>query len=304
LHYLVDGFAVDLGDGGDVFGGFEAAFDFEGADAEFDEAGDFFDGGEVLGGEEVAFVAEVDEGTVDDHLIGHATGLGALATVGAASAEGFGGEALAGVGDAEGAVDEDFQGEFGMVVGLEAFEFAEGEFAGEDGLVDVEALGEFESLRGGDGHLGGRVEAEAGGDAFDKFGEAEVLDDDGVDAGVFEVAELGFGVGEFGGEDEGVEGDVTFDAVGVEEGHQAGEVFFGEVVGAEAGVEAGHAEVDGVGAVGDGGASAVPVTGGGEEFGEEGHWDCGLRIAGENWGILGMKLLGKGVWWRPFDGDF
>jgi CHAT domain-containing protein len=38
---------------------------------------------------------------------------------------------------------------------------------------------------------------------------------------------LGFGVGEFGGEDEGVEGDVAFDAVGVEEGHQAGQVFFG-----------------------------------------------------------------------------
>ena len=271
LHHLVDGFAVDLGDGGDVFGGFEAAFDFEGADAEFDEAGDFFDGGEVLRGEEVAFVAEVDEGTVDDHLIGHATGLGALAAVGAAAAEGFGGEALAGVGDAEGAMDEDFEGEFGMVVGLEAFELAEGEFAGENGLVDVEAFGEFESLRGSDGHLGGGVEAEAGGDLFDEFGEAEVLDDDGVDAGVFEVAELGFGVGEFGGEDEGVEGDVAFDAVGVEEGHQAGEIFFGEVVGAQAGVEAGHAEVDSVGTVGDSGAGAVPVAGGGEEFGEEGH---------------------------------
>jgi hypothetical protein len=280
LKCFVDGFAIDLGDGGDVFGGFEAAFDFEGADAEFDEAGDFFDGGEVLGGEEVAFVAEIDEVAVDDHLVGHATGLGALAAVGAAAAEGFGGEALAGVSDAEGAVDEDFQGEFGVVVGLEAFELAEGEFAGEDGLVDVEAFGEFESLRGGDGHLGGGVEAEAGGDAFDEFGEAEVLDDDGVDAGVFEVAELGFSVGEFGGEDEGVEGDVTFDAVGVEEGHQAGEIFFGEVVGAQASVEAGHAEVDSVGTVGDSGAGAVPVTGGGKEFGEEHQWVILDRIKG------------------------
>lgn len=204
-------------------------------------------------------------------MIGHATGLGALATVGAAAAEGFGGEALAGVGDAESAVDEDFEGEFGMVVGLEAFEFAEGEFAGEDGLVDAEAFGEFQSLRGGDGHLGGGVEAEARGGFFYQLSKAKVLDDDGVNAGVFEVAELGFGVGEFGGEDEGVEGDVTFDAVRVEECHQAGQVFFGEVIGAQAGVEAGHAEINGVGAVGDGGTGAVPVTGGGEEFGEEGH---------------------------------
>ncbi len=115
---------------------------------------------------------------------------------------------------------------------------------------------------------------------------------------------MGFGVGEFGGEDEGVEGDVTFDAVGVEEGHQAGEVFFGEVVGAKAGIEAGHAEVDGVGAVGDGGAGAVPVTGGREEFGEEGHWDCGLRIGDcglgiGDWGLgiadCGLRIAGCGL---------
>ena len=53
----VEGFAVDLGDGGDVFGGLETAFDFEGFDAGFDEVGDEVDGGEILGGEEVALLA-------------------------------------------------------------------------------------------------------------------------------------------------------------------------------------------------------------------------------------------------------
>ena len=46
----VDGLAVDAGDAGDVFRGFEAAFDFEAADAELDEVRDFVDGGEVLRG--------------------------------------------------------------------------------------------------------------------------------------------------------------------------------------------------------------------------------------------------------------
>ena len=137
------------------------------------------------------------------------------------------------------------------------------------------------------------METEAGGDFFDEFGEAEVLDDDGIDAAVLEVEELGFGVREFGGEDEGVEGDVTFDAMGVEEGHEAGEVFLGEVVGAQAGIEPGHAEKDGVGTVGDGGAGTVPVAGGGEEFGERGHEGRGWgRFAYGAW--LAMGDLGGG----------
>ncbi len=268
---MVDGFAIDLGDGGDVLGGLEAAFDFEAADAERDELGDLLDGGEILRGEQVAFVAEVAEFTIDDHLIGHTAGLGAFAAVGAAATERFGGEALAGVGDAEGTVDEDFEREFGVVGGVEALELAQGELAGEHGLVDAQALGEGQPLGRGDGHLGGGVQPKARGDSFDEFSQAKVLNDDGIDARFLKEAELGFCGGEFGGEDEGVEGDVAFHAVRVEEGHQGGEVVGGKVVGPQAGVELGHAEVDGVGPVGDGGASAVPVAGGGEQFGDEEH---------------------------------
>ena len=137
LHYFVDGFAIGLGDGGDVFWGFESAFDFEAADAEGDELGDFIDGGEVLWREQVTFVAEVAEFAIDDHLIGHTAGLGALAAVGAAATERFGGEALAGVGDTESTVDEDFEREFWVIGGVEALKFTEGELAGEHGLVDA-----------------------------------------------------------------------------------------------------------------------------------------------------------------------
>ena len=111
----IDGFAVDGGDGGDVFGGFQAAFDFEAGYAAGDESGDFPDGSEVLRGEEVVFVPEGGGCAVNNQLIRHATSLGALAAVGAALSEGFAGEALAGVGDAEGAMDEDFEGDAGVL---------------------------------------------------------------------------------------------------------------------------------------------------------------------------------------------
>ena len=104
----VEGFAVNFGDGGDVFGGLEAAFDFEGLDPGFDEVGDEVNGGEVLGGEEVAVLAHFFELAVDDEFIRHAAGLRAFAAVGGTLTEGFGGEALSGVGDAEGAVDKNF----------------------------------------------------------------------------------------------------------------------------------------------------------------------------------------------------
>ena len=44
--------------------------------------------------------SEVPDDTVDNDFVGHAAGLGAFAAVGGALAEGFGGEALSGIGHA------------------------------------------------------------------------------------------------------------------------------------------------------------------------------------------------------------
>ena len=285
----VDGLAVDAGDAGDVFGGFEAAFDFEAADAELDEVRDFVDGGEVLRGEEIGTTAGVAGLAVDDELIGHAAGLGAFAAIGAAVAEAFASETLTGVGDAEGSVDEDLEGDAGV---LEAFEFAEGEFAGEDGAVEPETVHEGETFRRRDGHLGARVEFEVRGDGAGEEGEADVLDDDGVDAGGFEETELVGGGGEFAGEDERVHGHEAADPAVVEELHDGGEIGFGEVVGAETCVEAREAEVDGVGAVGDGGPDAFEVAGWGEQFGEGGSGGSHDGVHGCRWG--GVQADGAG----------
>ena len=105
----VKGLAVDACDAGDVFGGFQAALDLERGDAGADEVGEDVETGEVLRTEEVAAVAEIDLLAVGDKVVGKPAGLGAFAAVGGAAAERLAGEALAGVGDAEGAVDEDLQ---------------------------------------------------------------------------------------------------------------------------------------------------------------------------------------------------
>ena len=73
--------SIDAGDGGDVFWGFEAAFDFETFHTGADEVWDEIDGGEILRGEEVAVLSEVLGDAIDDDFVGHAAGLGALAAV-------------------------------------------------------------------------------------------------------------------------------------------------------------------------------------------------------------------------------
>ena len=168
---------------------------------------------------------------------------------------------------------------------MEALDFFDGEFAGEDGAFEgEEGLDEAEAFGGGDGHLGRSVEFDVRGDLAGHFREAEVLNDEGIDASLGDEAELALGGLELAGENQGVHRDEALHAVFVEEGHQLGQVGFGEVVGAQAGVEFRHAEVDRVGSGGDCGAGAVPVAGGAEEFrGEVGVH--GGELAGEAWNV-------------------
>ncbi len=102
----------------------------------------------------------------------------------------------------------------------------------------------------------------SGTDGAGHFRETEILNDEGIDSGGGDEAELLFRCLQLAGEDEGVHGDEAFDAVLVEVVHELGEIFLGEIVGAKAGVEFRQTEVDGIGTGGDGGACAVPVSGG------------------------------------------
>ncbi|OQB92401.1 MAG: hypothetical protein BWX86_01839 [Verrucomicrobia bacterium ADurb.Bin122] len=263
----VEGLAVHARDAGDVLRGFEAALDLERGDAEAHELGQQVDAGEVLRAEQVFAVAERDELPIAEELVRQAAGLGALAAVGGAAAERLAREALAGVGHAEGAVHEDLQRERRGGLGrLDGGEVGEGVFAGEHDELRAELAGKLHAGGAGDRHLRGGVDREIGRERADEAGDADVLHDGGIDSGGDDGAQVALGVGEFVGEDEGVEGDVAAHAALVEERHEPGQVGEREVVGAHAGVEALEAEVDGIGAVFDGGAHALPVAGGREQL--------------------------------------
>ena len=93
------------------------------------------------------------------------------------------------------------------------------------------------------------------------FCETEILNDEGIDSGFADKSELFFSGFDLVGEDQGVHGDETFDAVFVKISHELGEIGFGKIIGAETRVEFGQTEVDGIGTSGDSSAGAVPVSG-------------------------------------------
>lgn len=88
------------------------------------------------------------------------------------------------------------------------------------------------------------------------------LDDEGIDSGFADQAQLFFSGFDLVREDQGIHGDETFDSVFVKISHELGEVCFGKIIGTETCVEFGQTEVDGIGTSGDSSAGAVPVSGG------------------------------------------
>ena len=151
---------------------------------------------------------------IDEQLIRQAAGLGTLAAVGAAAAEGFAGEALAGVGDAQGAVDENFQRHIGggVILRISARESSRARTA----RLDAEAPDKLDAAGFGEGHLGGGVDGQGWAEAGGEPGDAQVLDDHGVGAGRGNGGEIIGGGGELIGEDQGVEGDEATGVVAVE----------------------------------------------------------------------------------------
>ena len=100
--------------------------------------------------------------------------------------------------------------------------------------------------------------------------EAQILDEHRIDAGRRDLPHELLDLRQLAGEHERVERDIAFQAAAVQLGHQRRQIGHVKILGAGAGVEARiEAEIDGVRAVFDRGANAVPVAGRGEEFGRE-----------------------------------
>ena len=104
------------------------------------------------------------------------------------------------------------------------------------------------------------MDLELGRDRPDQAGQAEVLHDDGIDAGRRDLPHRRFQVGQLGGEDQRIERHISLDAPSMEEGHDLGQVGDVEVVGAHPRVVAGEAEVDGIRPVLHRGEQAGPIA--------------------------------------------
>ncbi len=175
----IDRLAVDLADGGDVFGGFQTPLDLEAGDAEADQVGDFFHGGEVLRRKEVAALAEIAQRPIDHHPVGEAAGLGALAAIGAPLAERFAGEALSRIGDAEAPWTKTSRG--GLPDSENRAISRSGKLPRQDDPRRAEPGREAGPLRRCNCHLGRGVDLDVGRDRPRQFDQPEVLDNDGVD---------------------------------------------------------------------------------------------------------------------------
>ena len=105
----IEGPAVVPRDVGDVLGRLEPAFDLEAAHAGVDELRHERVRGQILRAQQIFDIAQIDVFAVADQVVGQPAGLGTLAAVRAAAAERFAGQALAGIGHAQRAVDEHFE---------------------------------------------------------------------------------------------------------------------------------------------------------------------------------------------------
>src|SRR5689334_19007470 len=95
----------------------------------------------------------------------------------------------------------------------------------------------------------------------DEATDTDVLNDSGVHARRDHGAEIFFGLLPLVLEYKRVEGDVTLNAATVKEFHEAREIGFSKIVRPHAGVEFFETEIDGVGAILDGGFGALPIAG-------------------------------------------
>ena len=243
--------AIEVDGGGDVEGRLLAAFDLEGGDVGAAELREEVGCGQILHGHEVGVaaaalaVADVEASPAD---------VGAGAAVSGGATEGGGEAAEAAVGVAEGAVDEDLGLDAGQVG--DACDFGDGEFACEDDARESETPCGLGAMGVMDGELGAGVELEVGEVFADELEDAPVLDDEGVDVEFAEFLEEFEEARLFVLAEEGVDGDVDFSrasGVVVCQSEEGTEFLGGEVAGVGSCGEVLESEVDGVGAVLEGG---------------------------------------------------
>ena len=155
---LVEAAAVGVRDHRHIAGLLEPPLNLEAGDPQLGKLGHQFPGGQILGRQQIALVGKIQCFAVHHELVGQTTGLGTFAAVGAALAEGLTGEALAGVGHAQGAVHEHLQRHIQSPLAqlaLQALQIAQAQLPCQHHLAASQGHGLGHAGGTGDRHLGG-----------------------------------------------------------------------------------------------------------------------------------------------------
>ena len=100
--------------------------------------------------------------------------------------------------------------------------------------------------------------------------QSQILNDESVHTGLGNGTQLRFGGLQLAGEDERVHGHESLHSVEVEKLHELGQVLVGEIVGTQPRIELRQPEVNRIRTRHHCRAGAIPIAGGGEEFGAQG----------------------------------
>lgn len=281
LLHPVEEIAVRLGDGRHVLRLLLPALDLETHDAGVGDLGEMVVRAEVLRRNQIAAIelgVVLDVG--EDVVL--AARLRARAPIRAPLRDHAGHVALSGVGDAERAVHERLESKR-RNGGANRADVVERVLARKDDAIDAELPHHFGSALVVHGHLRRPVNFEIRIDALNQPDQAKVLDDDRVNTEIDRFAEEHQRIDELGGLDENVQREVDATTTLMRDAARFAKLLERELRAVVAGVEARRAHVDGVGAIGDGGADGVQGTSGGEQLGDRHSEKLSRPHCPQNW---------------------
>ena len=255
---------IGFGDRRDVLGLLLAALDLQTPDAELGDFLKMLVGREVLGGDEIA---GVERGTC--RVVGQGvvlpTGLRAGTAIGRALGDHPRHEALPRIRDAERAMDKGFQPQRGHR-SADATDVFQGVLARQHHTINPESLHDIRATGIVHRHLGAAVNLKLRIDLLDEANDAQILHDRRVDAAIHTLAQIRESLHQLGRLDQHVEGEVHACPTRMSDRTGLLQLIERELRALVAGVVHGRAEIDGIGAIGDGCAHRVERAGGSEEF--------------------------------------
>ena len=94
---------------GDILGGLESSFNFEGGDTGRDQIGSQFVGRQILRAQQILLRTEVNLLAITDQVVGKSAGLSTLASIRTSPSQRFAGQTLPGISDTQRPMNEAFQ---------------------------------------------------------------------------------------------------------------------------------------------------------------------------------------------------